>query len=51
LTGDRSGLNDIISAIEELSLFRKEILVKAAENLNLLNLAFKEGKIGFLKCG
>ncbi|MDO9287651.1 MAG: TolC family protein [Thermodesulfovibrionales bacterium] len=41
--------NDIASAIEELSLFRKEILVKAAENLNLLNLAFKEGKIGFFE--
>ncbi len=41
--------NDIISAIEELSLFRKEILVKAAENLNLLNLAFREGKIGFFE--
>jgi cobalt-zinc-cadmium efflux system outer membrane protein len=41
--------NDIASAIEELSLFRKEILVKAAENLKLLNLAFKEGKIGFFE--
>jgi len=41
--------NDIKSAIEELSLFRKEILVKATENLNLLNLAFKEGKIGFFE--
>ena len=41
--------NDITSAIEELSLFRKEILVKAAENLDLLNLAFKEGKIGFFE--
>jgi len=41
--------SDITSAIEELSLFRKEILVKAAENLNLLNLAFKEGKIGFFE--
>ncbi len=41
--------NDITSASEELSLFRKEILVKAAENLNLLNLAFKEGKIGFFE--
>jgi outer membrane protein, heavy metal efflux system len=40
---------DIASAIEELSLFRKEILVKAAENLGLLNLAFKEGKIGFFE--
>lgn len=41
--------NDITSAIEELSLFKKEILVKAAENLKLLNLAFKEGKIGFFE--
>ena len=41
--------NDLTSAIEELSLFRKEILVKAAENLDLLNLAFKEGKIGFFE--
>jgi len=41
--------SDITSAIEELSLFKKEILVKAAENLNLLNLAFKEGKIGFFE--
>ncbi|MBI5075824.1 MAG: TolC family protein [Nitrospirae bacterium] len=41
--------NDITSAIEELSLFRKEILVKAAENLKLLNLAFREGKIGFFE--
>ena len=41
--------NDLSSAIEELSLFRSEILVKAAENLSLLNLAFKEGKIGFFE--
>jgi cobalt-zinc-cadmium efflux system outer membrane protein len=41
--------NDIMSAGEMLSLFRKEILVKAAENLNLLNLAYKEGKIGFFE--
>jgi len=41
--------SDITSAIEELSLFKKEILVKAAENLDLLNLAFKEGKIGFFE--
>ncbi len=41
--------NDITSAIEELSLFRKEILVKAAANLKLLNLAFREGKIGFFE--
>ncbi len=42
-------LIDIAAAIEELSLFRKEILVKASENLVLLNLAFKEGKIGFFE--
>lgn len=41
--------NNVASAIEELSLFRKEILVKAAENLDLLNLAYKEGKIGFFE--
>lgn len=41
--------NDMKSAAEELSLFKKEILVKAAENLGLLNLAFKEGKIGFFE--
>jgi cobalt-zinc-cadmium efflux system outer membrane protein len=37
------------SALEELSIFKEEILNKAAENLNLLNLAFKEGKIGFFE--
>ncbi|HWR58719.1 MAG TPA: TolC family protein, partial [Thermodesulfovibrionales bacterium] len=41
--------SSLISAIEELSLFKKEILVKAAENLKLLSLAFKEGKIGFFE--
>ncbi len=41
--------NDIASAIEELALFNREILVKAAENLDLLNLAFREGKIGFFE--
>lgn len=41
--------SDISAAIEELSLFRKEILLQAAENLKLLNLAFKEGKIGFFE--
>ena len=40
---------NLTSAIEELTLFKKEILVKAAENLNLLNLAYKEGKIGFFE--
>src|SRR3990172_7634690 len=41
--------SDLSTAIEELSLFKKEIFVKAVENLNLLNLAFKEGKIGFFE--
>jgi len=40
---------DLATAIEELSLFKKEIIVKAAENLNLLNMAFKEGKVGFFE--
>lgn len=41
--------SDLSTAIEELTLFKKEIIVKAAENLNLLNLAFKEGKVGFFE--
>ncbi|MFA4916329.1 MAG: TolC family protein [Syntrophales bacterium] len=41
--------SDLATAIDELSLFKKEIIVKAAENLNLLNLAFKEGKVGFFE--
>lgn len=40
---------DLAAAIEELILFQKEIIVKAAENLTLLNLAFKEGKVGFFE--
>lgn len=40
---------DLTTAIEELNLFKKEIIVKAAENLNLLNLAFREGKVGFFE--
>jgi cobalt-zinc-cadmium efflux system outer membrane protein len=40
-------LSNLISALDELSLFKKEILVKTKENLDLLNLAFKEGKISF----
>jgi cobalt-zinc-cadmium efflux system outer membrane protein len=39
--------NDFSTSLEELSLFRQEIMNKAAENLNLMKLAFKEGKIGF----
>jgi len=41
--------SDLSTAIEELSLFKKEIIAKAVENLNLLNLAFKEGKVGFFE--
>jgi len=41
--------SDLATAIEEITLFKKEIIVKAAENLNLLNLAFKEGKVGFFE--
>ncbi|MBP1750012.1 MAG: family efflux pump outer membrane protein [Deltaproteobacteria bacterium] len=41
--------SDLAIAIEELTLFKKEIIVKTAENLNLLNLAFKEGKVGFFE--
>src|SRR3990170_4839550 len=41
--------SDLSTAIEELTLFKKEIIAKAVENLNLLNLAFKEGKIGFFE--
>lgn len=35
------------SSLEQLSLYKKEIVSKTLENLGLLNLAFKEGKIGF----
>ncbi len=41
--------SDLASAIEELTLFQKEIIGRAAENLSLLNLAFKEGKVGFFE--
>jgi outer membrane protein, heavy metal efflux system len=43
------GLNDLLAAVEELSLFNEEIIKKTEENLNLLNLAFKEGKVGFFE--
>jgi outer membrane protein TolC len=38
-----------MTAVEELALFRKEILDKALENLELMNLSYKEGKIGFFE--
>ncbi len=35
------------SSLQELTIFKKEIVGKSLENLNLLNLAYKEGKISF----
>lgn len=40
---------NLVSASEELSLFKKDILGKAMENLDLMVLAFKEGKFGFFE--
>lgn len=37
----------LVASLNELSLFQREIADKSVENLNLLNLAFKEGKISF----
>ncbi|MEW6117668.1 MAG: TolC family protein [Nitrospirota bacterium] len=37
----------LTASLNELALFKKEIESKTLENLNLLNLAFKEGKISF----
>lgn len=39
--------NTLISSLNELSLFKKEILDKAMENLSLINFAFREGKVSF----
>jgi cobalt-zinc-cadmium efflux system outer membrane protein len=40
---------NLAAAAEELSLFKKDVLGKALENLSLMNLAFKEGKFGFFE--
>jgi len=40
---------NLVAAAEELSLFKKDVLGKAIENLGLMNLAFKEGKFGFFE--
>ena len=40
---------NLSAAAEELSLFKKDVLGKAMENLGLMNLAFKEGKFGFFE--
>ncbi len=39
--------SNLLTAQEEVSIFEREIVGKALENLGLLNLAFKEGKISF----
>jgi outer membrane protein, heavy metal efflux system len=39
--------NALAVSQRELSIFKKEILDKSMENLGLLNLAYREGKIGF----
>ncbi len=41
--------SDLAAAGEELTIFNREIIVKSGENLNLLNLAFKEGKVSFFE--
>jgi cobalt-zinc-cadmium efflux system outer membrane protein len=40
---------NLVAAADELSLFKKDVLGKAMENLGLMNLAFKEGKFGFFE--
>ena len=39
--------SNLRSSLEQLSIYKKEIVSKTLENLSLLNLAFKEGKISF----
>jgi cobalt-zinc-cadmium efflux system outer membrane protein len=38
---------NLASSYKEVELYKKEMLNKALENLDLLNLAFREGKVGF----
>ena len=38
---------NLISSLRHLSVYKKEIIAKSLENLVLLNLAFKEGKVSF----
>ncbi len=38
---------NLVSSSREVELYKKEMLHQALENLDLLNLAFKEGKVGF----
>jgi len=41
------GYVNLVSSHQEVNLYKKEMLNKALENLDLLNLAFREGKVGF----
>ncbi len=38
---------NLLSSLQHLLVYKEEIIAKSVENLDLLNLAFKEGKIGF----
>jgi cobalt-zinc-cadmium efflux system outer membrane protein len=38
---------NLLTSLDEVSIFQSEIVGKALENLSLLNMAFKEGKISF----
>ncbi len=41
------GYVNLVSSKKEVELYKKEMLNKALQNLDLLNLAFKEGKVSF----
>ncbi len=41
------GYANLVSSYKEVELYKKEMLNKATQNLDLLNLAFKEGKVSF----
>ena len=41
--------NNLALTLEELAVFKKDIINKSVETLNLLNFAFKEGKVSFFE--
>ncbi len=41
--------NNLVLTLEELAVFKKDIINKSIETLNLLNFAFKEGKVSFFE--
>ncbi|HMK64636.1 MAG TPA: TolC family protein, partial [Thermodesulfobacteriota bacterium] len=43
----KEAYNALLTSQKELSIYKTEILEKTLENLDLLNLAYQEGKIGF----